>query len=38
VMRELARRDVDGVLDTCAGGLNADKGDGFQDKLLDEKK
>ena len=34
VMRELARRDVDGALDARARGLNADKRYGFQDNLL----
>ena len=38
VMRELARRDVNGVLNTCARGLNADKRYGFQCNLLDQKK
>ena len=38
VMRELAGRDVDGALDARACGLNADKGYGFQDNLLDQKK
>src|SRR6185437_13921549 len=38
VMRELARRDVDGVFDAGARGLNADERYGFQDKLLVEEK
>ena len=37
MMRELAWRDVDGALDARAGGLNADKGYGFQDNLLMQK-
>ena len=35
MVRELARRDVDGALDAGAGGLNADKRYGFQDNLLE---
>ena len=38
MMRELAGGDVNGALDACARGLNADKGYGFQDNLLDQKK
>jgi len=38
VMRELAGRNVNGVLDARARGLNADRGYGFQDHHLVQKK
>jgi hypothetical protein len=38
MMGELTRRDVNGVFDAGARGLNADERYGFQDKLLVEEK